>query len=253
MIKKKLITTLAVALTVTMLANTGFGAQVNSRPVTVAGSSLQTALDNITVSGPNINVATDQDPFARFTGTAAGGSVATFAIEIASYASSNAFGIYDSATGAKAEIFGGPAGPGNQALISFMADGSIKVNFVTVAAAGSFITPSNFGFYMDVVGTGSPYTVYSEDSLNGGNAQALVYQGNDSTKLQLPGLSPGTFTDDEFIIAFEETMLSAGGAAGDYSDLVVLVESIAPIPAPSAILLGCLGLGLVSWARRRLS
>lgn len=229
----------------------------NSRPAPIApASGLQAALDAITVSG-GIDVTADQDPFALFTNDASGAAVASFIIEITTPAGSGSgtseFGLYDGRTGAKALIFDGSDAPGDLKFVTFFASGDIMITGMSGSVLHSgFSTDPVFGFYVDVmdVNGGLAHTVYTEDSMNGGTAQALVYQGDNTTELAVPGLASGVFTDNEFIFAFEESLLGVGGV-GDYSDLVVLVESITPIPAPGAFLLGGLGLGLVGWLRRR--
>ena len=54
---------------------------------------------------------------------------------------------------------------------------------------------------------------------------------------------------DEYIIAFEEVAFDQSDR--DFQDMVVIVESITPVPVPGAALLGLLGFGLIGWIKRR--
>jgi hypothetical protein len=219
---------------------------VNVRPVNPLGDNggednLQEVFDSIYVSGAGIDAINDQSPFALFTNQASGGAVATFVIELTAGAAGQTFGIYDAGDPTnKAEIFDGGDTAGSQALVSFLATGEVRVNGVSVATG--FGTPYQFGFYL---GSGGVFR-YTEDSLNpSGGAYALTYNGQNDTTIQIPPFGPGLFSSDEWIIAFED------GTDADYQDMVVLVESISPVPAPGALLLGVMGMGLVGWVRKR--
>lgn len=253
MFKRKIgVFILAMGLTAAMFGDRAQADPTNVRPVVLTNSTLQATLDSRTVGGPGISAADDQQETALFTNDSSGAAIATFVIDLADFSGSNRFGMYsaDDSTN-RALIFDGgmvdPMFP--QAFVSFMSNGNVMVNGSLVATDFG----ANFGFYLDVFDADSDpstldHTVYSEDSLNGGAAQALVYRGDDATTLELPPFSAGTFSSNEFILAFESTL---GGTNNDYSDLVVLVESISPVPAPGAALLGVMGFGLVGWVKRR--
>jgi len=235
---------------------------------------LQAVFDGVTTAGPGIDAVNDQTQWALFTNEAGGGSVATMVIELATFASTNRLGIYDvnNHLTNRLEIFDGAGVAGSQALISFYDTGVVTVlkmvDGTPVFNSATFST-SIFGFYLDVYGldvtppdeplgatdgdsSTLDYTVYTEDSHNAGEqAQALTFQGDDATTLNITGRPEGTFTDDQFIIAFEELLREGYYSDENFTDFIVLVDSITPVPGPAAIVLGFIGLGMIGMQMRK--
>ena len=239
------------------------GAVNDARPVSLSGTSLQTFFDGMYVSGPGINVETDQSDVAWYTNDASGGSISTLLIDAALSGSANTFGIYASGDPSlRAPIFGSQNVAGDVQLVSFLLNGDILVDGVSVATG--FTPSAGFGFYLEIFdaaaastfGDGNDstldYTVYTDDLLNnlvtaGGEARVLAYQGDEQTTLQVAGFQPGLFSSDTFILAFESGL--PDGASRDFSDFVVFVESVVTVPEPATCLLA--GVGFACVARRR--
>lgn len=222
--------------------------------VVFGNGALQDVLDNITVGGSSsINVATDQlAPDENWNITGSGGSFSQLIIELAGFAGINKFGVYDSSNFSnRVEIFSGAADAGDTATLQLidLGGGLFQVLAIYTDIANP-LTPTintgifgseTFGFYLDSTGGGAAGGLwYSDTSLNvDGVDHMAAYRGTGDT-IDLPSSPPDIWTANEYVLAWEDL---ADGGDRDYVDMVLMIESVRPVPEPG--ILALLGLGLL--------
>jgi hypothetical protein len=157
------------------------------------------------------------------------------------------FGIYNTAdTAQKVTLFNYPAGSvGDTTTLQFNLAGNYvrSVNTDTLTVIDSEPYFKEFGFYA----TSVYGTFYSEDDLNTGSyAHFLTYAGEgDEVTI---GSHDAYFDDGHYYVATEVTPNDTTFA--DFTDIVVQMESIIPIPEPGSLLLIGLSSASILWIRR---
>ncbi|HET6630645.1 MAG TPA: DUF4114 domain-containing protein [Woeseiaceae bacterium] len=216
-------------------------------------SQLQDQLDARTRDGEFQNVNEDQAaPDELWTLASINNGTAMIMFELAGNAGSNSMGIYDPYnTSNTLELFAGLDGSAtkiglieNDGLVGTCAWSGWGCTFTGNAIS---LTGGTFGFYLDVPEIGSRF--YSQSALNTDAAAdgttdhlvAFAGDGSDDIDPLLTG-DYGIFAPGEYIIAWEDLRLSDGDR--NYSDMVVLMESIVPVPEPGPLAL--LGAALVA-------
>jgi len=235
-----------------------------------AEDTLQKIFNDMTVSpNPGVSsvIATDdaliEDYDSYWTPAAAGSTAATMIVELSGWDGSTGFGIFDAGDPSNTlQIFPASSTAGTdgaKANLTFFGDGSILVSYIDgsppVSSASPFVQnylgQQVFGFYLDASYDPTGGFWYSDTLLNDDNLDhMLAYQGKGDI-VSIPPFSNGTWSENHFVLAFEDKASGASGFDGDYQDFVVMIESVTPVPVPAAVLLGILGLGAAGLKLRK--
>ena len=218
------------------------------------GAALQGVLDGITTApvagSSSVDVTTDDlsDSVDSYWGiTATGLSGNTMIAELASFAPENKFGVFDPGNpGVMVDVFTGANVPGNQAMLSITAAGAVYVN----GAFQANFSGTSFGYYLDSSFYANGGIWRSDTALNSdGSDHMYAYQGKNIDQVAIFPWPAGTWTDSEYVLAFED--LTASASDWDFTDMVVMVESVETrVPEPGVLLLlGSGFVGLAAFAR----
>jgi hypothetical protein len=153
------------------------------------------------------------------------------------------FGIYSTAGGEKATVFGDFNTPVAKTIVEFEAGESVVLNYKDGDgnAVGDFVrydfTGQTFGFWI----SDGTNTYYSDAGLNDVNDNG-IYGEEDDIALLVYNADPGSY-------------VFAGDLDGsrDFDNIVTQAESIKPVPEPATMILFGLGLiGVAGFGRKKL-
>lgn len=255
------------------------GLAINANATLVTGN-LQSGLDALTVattanpSGSFLDVNDDQhQPDEVWMISASSMSASVLLFEFASFENSNRFGIYDIYDPSNTlELFSGSACgtadvtcSGNDNEVTLNYDPSTSTyrvfNWTTLTLTSATFSGERFGYYLDSSASAGGGFFYSESNRNMDVADAahngttdhmVAYAGDGSLWLDVDGGGAGgaaMFGPGEFILAWEDLLFPASDY--DYSDMVVLVESVTPLSEPGVLALLSIGLIGVGALQRR--
>jgi hypothetical protein len=165
-----------------------------------------------------------------------GVAAATIIIELAGFADQNIFGIYDRASpGNRLTVFPGRSDEGSSATISFSQNGDDYSVQVTRGnrRSSSLFESGLFGFFLT---TPQGNTFYSDSGLNEGYAHPdhmYAYQGTGGY-FQSGPLSGQLFDTNSYLLAWEDLRGDNPSYDGDFQDMIVLAQSVLPVPLPAA-------------------
>ncbi len=240
-------------------AETALGAIINPNRPWGTTASLNEVQTVFTAIGSSLDPVADQTGYGYFEPAGAGNSTAAYIATVSWGWPELEFGIYDldDPTNMVKLFDESLLSAGDSVLINFSQTlNSIVVSDVdTLVVVDSTTYFREFGFYAITTTSVNPETTigpfYSEDSLNpGGWARFLTYEAK-GDMVTIGGEGP--YNDAaHWYIATEAGSYGAGTTWGaDFSDFIVQMQSIVPVPVPAAILLGILGLSVAGIKLRK--
>jgi hypothetical protein len=214
-------------------------------------SELQTLFNSI---GSTIDAVNDQSSEALFEPTGTGNSVASYVATSSWSWPELEFGIYNmNDPNQMLPMFYESTTVAGDSLVVQFDQGADYVRVVDLNSLSVISTTTyfkEFGFYaLTTTDTGTAGPYYSDDSLNpGGFAHFLTYEGKgDDVTIG----SSGTYSDIDHWYVATEAGTAFDTTGEDFTDFLVQMESITPIPEPASLVLLAGMSSLIAFIRYR--